>query len=171
LEVNLHTSNEDSLCKWWGFYTEVERKVCVLVETMIFSVLTTKGRYHQVPMFGHGTIRCFNENAAAMKKLAAQDFEDLLQVFSNDQGFAWHITHNIASVLFLCLRIYSRHATTQLSSTFSLSWGCGRHMLSFAFTQNAHLSLSNKQHWHWETWFDTLQRPVKHSEHMTCHTK
>jgi hypothetical protein len=138
---------------------------------MIFSVLTTKGRYCQVPMFGHGTIRCFNENAAVMKKLVAQDFEDLLQVFSNDQGFAWHIAHNIASVLFLCLRIYSHHTTTQLLSTFSLSWGCGRHMLSFTFTQNARLSLLNEQHRHWETWFDTLQRPVEHSEHMTCHAK
>jgi hypothetical protein len=31
-------------------------------------------------MFGKGTIRRFSNNASAMKKLAAQDFEDLLQV-------------------------------------------------------------------------------------------
>ena len=37
-------------------------------------------RYHHIPTFGHGTIRRFHENASAMKKLAACDFEDLLQV-------------------------------------------------------------------------------------------
>ncbi|KAK0502621.1 hypothetical protein EDD18DRAFT_1347259 [Armillaria luteobubalina] len=36
-------------------------------------------RYHQIAMVGQGTIRKFAENSAKMKKLAAQDFEDLLQ--------------------------------------------------------------------------------------------
>jgi hypothetical protein len=33
-----------------------------------------------VPTFGHATIRRFTNNASAMKKLAARNFEDLLQV-------------------------------------------------------------------------------------------
>lgn len=37
-------------------------------------------RYRKVPTFGRGTIRRFDGNASAMKKLAARDFEDLLQV-------------------------------------------------------------------------------------------
>jgi hypothetical protein len=37
-------------------------------------------RYRQVPTFGQDTIRLFHENASAMKKLAARDYEDLLQV-------------------------------------------------------------------------------------------
>jgi hypothetical protein len=37
-------------------------------------------RYRQVPTFGRGTIRRFSSNASAMKRLAARDFEDLLQV-------------------------------------------------------------------------------------------
>jgi len=37
-------------------------------------------RYRQVSTFGHGTIRHFPSNASEMKKLAARDFEDLLQV-------------------------------------------------------------------------------------------
>ena len=37
-------------------------------------------RYRRIPTFGRGTIRRFHENASAMKKLAARDFEDLLQV-------------------------------------------------------------------------------------------
>ena len=36
-------------------------------------------RYRHVPTFGHGTIRRFGRNASDMKKLAARDFEDLLQ--------------------------------------------------------------------------------------------
>ncbi|THV03619.1 hypothetical protein K435DRAFT_650870 [Dendrothele bispora CBS 962.96] len=37
-------------------------------------------RFRQVPAFGHSTIRHFATNASEMKKLAARDFEDLLQV-------------------------------------------------------------------------------------------
>ncbi|KAG2740084.1 hypothetical protein P692DRAFT_201872694 [Suillus brevipes Sb2] len=36
-------------------------------------------RYWRVPTFGRGTIRKFSNNASGMKKLAAHDFEDLLQ--------------------------------------------------------------------------------------------
>jgi hypothetical protein len=37
-------------------------------------------RFRQIPTFGRDTIRRFSNNASAMKKLAARDFEDLLQV-------------------------------------------------------------------------------------------
>jgi hypothetical protein len=37
-------------------------------------------RYRQVPPFGRGVIRRFTGNPSAMRKLAARDFEDLLQV-------------------------------------------------------------------------------------------
>ena len=37
-------------------------------------------RYRQIPTFGRGTIRFFDANVSAMKKLAARDWEDLLQV-------------------------------------------------------------------------------------------
>ncbi|KAF8960115.1 hypothetical protein BDZ97DRAFT_1922371 [Flammula alnicola] len=36
-------------------------------------------RYRQVPTFGRSTIRRFTENASSMKKLAARNYEDLLQ--------------------------------------------------------------------------------------------
>ena len=39
-------------------------------------------RFRQIPTFGRGTIRCFRNNTSEMKKLAAQDFEDILQVTS-----------------------------------------------------------------------------------------
>jgi hypothetical protein len=36
--------------------------------------------YREISTFGHGTIRKFATNSSEMKKLAARDFEDLLQV-------------------------------------------------------------------------------------------
>jgi len=40
-------------------------------------------RFRQVPTFGLSTIRSFRDNISEMKKLAARDYEDLLQV--------WHV--------------------------------------------------------------------------------
>jgi hypothetical protein len=37
-------------------------------------------RFFKIPKFGRGTIRRFHANASEMKKLAARDFEDILQV-------------------------------------------------------------------------------------------
>ena len=37
-------------------------------------------RFRQVPTFGRFTIRRFHDNVSEMKKLAARDFEDILQV-------------------------------------------------------------------------------------------
>jgi hypothetical protein len=36
--------------------------------------------YRQISTFGRGTIRKFDANVSAMKKLTARDWEDLLQV-------------------------------------------------------------------------------------------
>ncbi|KAF9490451.1 hypothetical protein BDN71DRAFT_1356203, partial [Pleurotus eryngii] len=44
------------------------------------SVAALNERYCKVPTFGRGVIRRFHADAAAMKKLAARDYEDLLQV-------------------------------------------------------------------------------------------
>lgn len=41
-------------------------------------------RFRLTPTFGNSTIRKFANNASDMKKLAARDFEDLLQVSSTD---------------------------------------------------------------------------------------
>ena len=37
-------------------------------------------RFHQVPTFGQNTIRRFHKNVSEMKRFAARDFEDVLQV-------------------------------------------------------------------------------------------
>lgn len=42
-------------------------------------VLIIYPRFRLVPTFGRGTIRRFSANASEMKKLAARNYEDLLQ--------------------------------------------------------------------------------------------
>jgi hypothetical protein len=45
-----------------------------------FIPLSVSCRYREIPTFGRDTIRKFVRNASAMTKLAARDYEDLLQV-------------------------------------------------------------------------------------------
>ncbi|KZT30276.1 hypothetical protein NEOLEDRAFT_1153539 [Neolentinus lepideus HHB14362 ss-1] len=67
---------------------EFELGVWKVVFTHLIRILYAHGgdaiqmlneRFRLVATFGHGTIRRFSNNASAMKKLAARDFEDLLQ--------------------------------------------------------------------------------------------
>lgn len=44
------------------------------------AVTNPQDRFRQVPTFGLCTIRRFQDNISEMKKLAARDYEDLLQV-------------------------------------------------------------------------------------------
>ena len=42
--------------------------------------LTVHGSYRQIPTFGRNTIWRFRSNVSELKRMAAHDFEDLLQV-------------------------------------------------------------------------------------------
>ena len=53
--------------------------------------------YRQISTFGHGTIRKFAANSSEMKKLAARDFEDLLQVLSIPRSSQLHI-HKLTNI-------------------------------------------------------------------------
>lgn len=44
------------------------------------SLTSVESRYYQISTFGRGTIRHFPSKVSEMKKLAARDFEDILQV-------------------------------------------------------------------------------------------
>lgn len=57
--------------------TAIQLKVSWFVLSTINS---SEHLFTQVPTFGHLTIRMFHSNASGLKKLAARDFEDLLQV-------------------------------------------------------------------------------------------
>lgn len=64
-----------------GLVAKLDRRYvnCTLsyLEFINFPVTT---RFRAIPTFGSSTIRRFATNASEMKKLAARDFEDLLQV-------------------------------------------------------------------------------------------
>jgi len=50
----------------------------------------TSNRFRQVPTFGLSTIRSFRDNISEMKRLAARDYEDLLQVTDASQNH-WEV--------------------------------------------------------------------------------
>lgn len=69
------------------FLHEFELGVWKSLFTHLVRIMVAEGavqklnqRYRQVPTFGRSTIRKFTENASGMKKMAARNFEDLLQV-------------------------------------------------------------------------------------------
>jgi hypothetical protein len=56
------------------------RYIVFHITSAVFELISQ--RFRNVPTFGKGTIRKFTSNASAMKRFAAHDFEDLLQVRS-----------------------------------------------------------------------------------------
>jgi hypothetical protein len=58
--------------------TELDRRYSCIISA--YHVINSMVRFRQVPTFGRSTIRRFSTNASEMKKLAARDYEDLLQV-------------------------------------------------------------------------------------------
>ena len=58
--------------------TELDRRY---VNSTFFNDIVFNGsRFRDIPTFGSSTIRRFASNTSEIKKLAARDFEDLLQV-------------------------------------------------------------------------------------------
>jgi len=55
--------------------------------------LASSLRYRAVPTFGTNTIRKFSSNVSELKKMAARDFEDILQVR------IWHRRHYSYSLI------------------------------------------------------------------------
>lgn len=63
--------------------SELDRRYVAIVNICCYTEVSTMlctFRYRLIPTFGHSTIRKFSTNASEMKKLAAHDYEDLLQV-------------------------------------------------------------------------------------------
>ena len=69
--------HEFELGIWKALFTHLVR---ILISHGDGTIQDFNRRYRQVPTFGRSTIRRFSENASGMKKLAARNFEDLLQV-------------------------------------------------------------------------------------------
>lgn len=99
------------------------------------------GRYRQIPSFGKGTIRKFSSNVSQMKKLAARDFEDILQVSvsSGSTPLFW-FSHYLISVLSLRLMACSLETTVLQSCAYYLFALTGMGLPNFACTLTWHLS-------------------------------
>jgi hypothetical protein len=68
-------------------------------------------RFRQVPGFGHDTIRKFANNVSELKKLAARDFENLLQVMRTVVDLPY--CSRSVSVRSLCSRVFFLNRTTR----------------------------------------------------------
>ncbi|KII83440.1 hypothetical protein PLICRDRAFT_58395 [Plicaturopsis crispa FD-325 SS-3] len=68
--------HEFELGVWKALFTHLIR---ILHSIGSNAVLLFNERFRQIPTFGRSTIRRFAHNVAEMKKLAARDFEDILQ--------------------------------------------------------------------------------------------
>lgn len=73
-------------------------KILMSIELILVS------SFRQVPSFGGDTIRRFVNNVSELKKMAARDFENLLQVSQSTCFKSWLATDLVMdSVPFLCL--------------------------------------------------------------------
>ena len=70
---------------FWTVYLEMSFRNWTVGKYYLVDGKISKGfflshRYRQVPSFGRDTIRRFARNVSELKKMAARDFEDILQV-------------------------------------------------------------------------------------------
>jgi hypothetical protein len=82
MEGSVYPFNPDVICSREQWYSKFKLAVRASGYYLENNLKLKISRYRRVPTFGRGTIRRFSNNAASMKKLAARDFEDLLQVCS-----------------------------------------------------------------------------------------
>lgn len=75
---------------------ELDKRQAVFDIHLIHTSSLLLRRYRQISTFGNGTIRRFATNASEMKKLAARDYEDLLQVHPSQLHVPIHKFHRFA---------------------------------------------------------------------------
>ncbi|OSD05112.1 hypothetical protein PYCCODRAFT_1385676 [Trametes coccinea BRFM310] len=128
--------HEVELGVWKSTLTHLVRIVVSLGPS---TVNTFNARFANIPTFGRDTIRRFGANVAGLKKLAARDFEDMLQcaipVFENLLGSAHdrlvrHMLFQLAMVHALAkLRLHSEATLTVFECVIA---SLGRAMRVFA---------------------------------------
>jgi hypothetical protein len=129
VESSVHPFNPYFICCWEQLHSKTQ--LAVRPWHLFYELKLKFSRYRRVPTFGRGTIRRFCNNAASMKKLAARDFEDLLQVcfFKIKNHVELLLIH--PSVQYLFLKAFFLNRTTPLSSTSCLYYVPGMHVPSF----------------------------------------
>lgn len=63
-----------------GLIDQLDKRYDIIFRVACSIQLTSTFRYRQIPTFGAATIRKFSVNASEMTRMAARNFEDLLQV-------------------------------------------------------------------------------------------
>lgn len=106
-----------------------------LMSTNDPSTLTHR-RFRLVPSFGNGVIRTFANNTSEMKRLAAHDFEDILQVCCVDCFLVMLADAFSISVLLPYLKGFSQLSTMQSCSPYCIILLNGTHSLSSGCIQN-----------------------------------
>jgi hypothetical protein len=123
----------------------------------------TTYRYRQVPTFGRGTIRQFHKNASAMKRLAAHDFKDLLQVRLIPSKFDNELMYfHFSSALFLYSKDFSPLIRTRLFSTSFSILQPGTLMQSFVYILMTLLHFSTPQQSSSASWFANFSTLLAH---------
>ncbi|KAG2049202.1 hypothetical protein BDR06DRAFT_1012311 [Suillus hirtellus] len=124
--------HECELGTWKALFTHLIRLLYALSGGSQL-VATLDSRFRQVPTFGNGTIRKFANNTSEMKRIAACDFEDILQCSIAVFEGLFPAEHDSAvqSLLYrfaqwhalVKLRIHSDSTVNFLEQTFkTLSW-------------------------------------------------
>jgi hypothetical protein len=106
--------------------------------TYLLIPLSIPFRFREVPTFGNGVIRKFANNTSEMKKLAARDFEDILQVLFKLFIFCMVLADVlfIVSVLFRFLKGYFPPTTIQSYRLCYIVLCSGMRSPNSEFTQN-----------------------------------
>ena len=111
-----------------------------------------------MPTFGSSTIRRFATNASEMKKLAARDFEDLLQV-----SLAWRKRRSSSDFFFsavsLYLKDYCKSHIIQLSWRYYIEQQNGMHLQNFGYILKVLYSISNGLQRSLGSWRGSLGTP------------
>ncbi|KAI0069759.1 hypothetical protein K474DRAFT_1687673 [Panus rudis PR-1116 ss-1] len=103
--------HEFELGVWKAIFTHLLRMLVCLGSNAIQEL---NKRYHAMPTFCNSTIRHFHNNASAMKKLAARDYEDLLQcALAVFEGLFPNAVHDKA-IQELLFTLAEWHATAKL---------------------------------------------------------
>ena len=127
-------------------------------------------RYRGVPTFGSQTIRRFSTNASEMKKLAARDYEDLLQVLNIRSEYQNTATiHHLLflSALYRYLKTFCQRLTIKLFLISYFSWALGMLVQSWEFIPTLPLHFSNRRHAIWVfAWELSRKRSVMNTRHM-----
>lgn len=80
MEGSIHPFTAHSVCCWWRLDPGAQSTVSKQCGSHPHSSTDCPDRYRLVPTFGRDTIRRFTRNTSGLKKLAARDWEDMLQV-------------------------------------------------------------------------------------------